>query len=365
MAFENGSCAKWEWARARKTIGALSLSVMSMSTAWAGCQVETPAPKSPQQLAQEEQMWGHWDAFEERQVKLDPLLAPNASYHVLMKRPGNQAHTNKPVVVFLHGFPEFARSWENWLNVIGVEHDTIAIDLKGYGESSRPTSLSAYNLYRVTFELDAVVSCLGYKQVIPVGHDWGGTFAWMYGMLMPLKTKAVVVLSTPHPYPFFRELAKPDSDQSRRSQYINLIRQNTPEATAEARRLMSAGPDDVFQPFYAGARANRLILTNMASDDLWERMFSYYRVMDLPASPTFYTDKPNWLALLMMKVRAPALAIYGANDVAFAPQSWQGVEAFVPKLDLRKLEGQGHFINHTAPELPGQVLNFINAQTAQ
>lgn len=358
MGFKTGSSAIW----AGRAVGAMSLAWMS--TVWAGCQVDTPAAKSAAQLAQEEQVWGRWDAFEERQVRLDPFLAPHASYRVLMKRPGNQAHPDKPVVVFLHGFPEFARSWENWLNLIGAEHDAIAIDLKGYGESSRPTSLSAYNLYRITFELDAVVACLGYKQVIPVGHDWGGNFAWMYGMLLPARTKAVVVLSTPHPYPFFRELAKPDSEQSQRSRYIDLIRQNTPEASAEARRLLTAGPDDLFQPFYAGLRANRLIQTNMATDEMWERMFSYYRVMDLPASPTFYTDKPNWLALLMMKVRAPTLALYGAQDMAFAAGSWQGVEAFVPKLELHKLEGQGHFINHTAPELPGQVLKFINAQTA-
>lgn len=360
MPIPAGSSARW----ALSAIAALAMSAVSTTAARAGCQVDTPAPKSAQQLAQEEQAWGHWEAFEERQVKLDPLLAPNASYRVLMKRPGNQAHTDKPVVVFLHGFPEFAHSWENWLNVIGAEHDAIAIDLKAYGESSRPSALSAYNLYRVTFELDAVVSCLGYKQVIPVGHDWGGSFAWMYGMLMPAKTKAVVVLSTPHPYTFFRELAKPDSEQSQRSHYIDLIRQNTPQASAEARRLLTSGNEDLFQPFYAGARANRLMQTNMATDEMWEQMFSYYRVMDLPASPTFYTDKPNWLALLMMKVRAPTLAFYGTNDMAFAASSWQGVDAFVPKLDFRKLEGQGHFINHTVPDLPKQVLTFINNQLA-
>lgn len=359
---------QWGW-RARLAVSAWTVAACTLAStfaakAHASCRVDTPPAKTAQQLVQEEQNWGHWEAFDERTVRLESfLLSPTPSYHVLMKRPGGLAHPDKPLVVLLHGFPEFARSWENWLNVIGAEHDAIAIDLKGFGESSKPEALSAYNLFRIAFEIDSVASCLGYKKVIPVGHDWGGTFAWMYGMLFPLKTQALVVLSTPHPYTFFRELADPNSAQSQRSHYIDLVRQNTPEATAEFRSLMDPGVSDMLQPFYAGKRANRLFQTNMADDWSWDRMFSYYRAMDLPPSPAVYNDQPNLLAQVIFKVRAPTLAFYGTADPFFDAASWRGVEQFVPKLDFRKLEGQGHFINHQVPELPGQVLDFINRQT--
>lgn len=355
---------KWGW-RALLAASVVSLTTLAATThAQAGCRIDTPPAKTPQQIAQEEQNWGHWEAFDERFVRLDSLLLSNdPTYHVLMKRPGGVAHPDKPLVLFLHGFPEFARSWENWLNVIGAEHDAIAIDLKGFGESSKPTDLGSYNLFRIAFEIDAVASCLGYKKVIPVGHDWGGAFAWAYAMLFPLKTQALVALSTPHPYTYFRELADPDSLQSQRSHYIDLVRENTPQATAEFHSLMAPHVADMLQPFYAGKRANRLLQTNMANDWAWDRMFSLYRAMDLPPSPAIYNDKPNWLAQVIFKVRAPTLAVYGTADPFFVDQSWKGGEQFVPQLDFRKLEGKGHFINHQVPELPGQVLDFINRQT--
>lgn len=342
-------------------LGWLALTMAaSASHAAPTCKIDAPPPKSTEQVAHEAQAWGHWEPFEEKFVRIDSAKAPTPTYHVLMKRPGAQINADKPVVVFLHGFPEFARSWEKYLQVIGPHHDAIAIDLKGYGESSRPTDLAPYDFFRVLGELDNVVTCLGYKKVIPVGHDWGGTFAWLYSIFYPLKTKAVVVMSTPHPYTFFRELAKPDSEQRYRSRYIDLVRQNTPEATAAFKAIALQTQDDMLNPFYEGARAYRLYQTNMDNDWLWDRMFSFYRVMDYPPSPWLYPDKPNLLMQTIFKVRAPTLAFYGTADPFFAPQSWRGVDQFVPKLDFRQIEGGGHFINHQVSDMPQQVLNFIN-----
>lgn len=342
-------------------LGWLALTALVSSVhATPTCQIETPPPKSAEQMAQEEKTWGRWQPFEEKFVRIDSAKAPTPTYHVLTQRPGEKINADKPVVVFLHGFPEFARSWEKYLQVIGPHHDVIAIDLKGHGESSRPTDLASYDPFRVLAELDNVVTCLGYKKVIPVGHDWGGTFAWLYSIFYPLKTKATVVMSTPHPYTFFRELAKPDSEQRRRSRYMELIRQNTPESMAAVRATMEQAQGDLLTPFYEGLRALRLQQTNMASDWLWDRMFSYYRAMDYPPSSWLYPDKPNWLMRTIFTVRVPTLAFYGTADPYFAPQSWQGVEQFVPQLDFRRIEGAGHFINHQVEGMPQQVLNFVN-----
>lgn len=324
------------------------------------CHIDTPAPKTAEQLAQEEKTWGRWKPFEEKFVRIDSAASPTPTYHVLSKRPGAQVNADRPVVVFLHGFPEFARSWEKYLHLIGQSHDAIAIDLKGFGESSRPEELAAYDLFRVTREINDVVNCLGYKKVIPVGHDWGGTFAWLYSIFYPLKTQALVVMSTPHPYTFYRELAKPQSEQRQRSHYIELLRKNTPEATAAYRALMQPAEAEMLKPFYDGLRAMRLQQTNMASDWHWERMFSFYRTMDYPPSAWLYPDKPNLLMQFIFKVRAPTLAFYGTADPYFAPQSWQGVEQFVPQLDFRPIEGGGHFINHQVAGMPQQVLSFID-----
>lgn len=324
------------------------------------CTIENvPAPTAEQQ-AQQTQLWGSWEVFEQKRVRIDSAKAPIPTYNVITRRPGAQINADKPVVVFLHGVPEFANAWEDYLQLIGSQHDAIAIDLKGFGDSSRPTDLKAYDMFRVAAELSQVVSCLGYQKAIPVGHDWGGTFAWLYSILYPSKTQALVVMSTPHPYTFYRELAKTGSEQQRMSEYIGRIRENTPEGSAAARAHFDAHGDELFSPFYDGARANRLHLTNLDTDAKWEAMFGFYRTMDYRPSSWLFHDKPGLIMRTVFKVRAPTLALYGTADPYFSAESWRGVEDFVSQLDFRKLEGEGHFINHRVPGMPQTVLDFIN-----
>src|SRR5690606_25873091 len=158
---------------------ALALSA-SATFAWAlpagvSCKVTPTPPKSVFQKAYENLIWGKWTAFDEGDVQFSGLAAPDASprYHYLMKRPGPQPATDKPLLLFLHGFPEFSWAWESWLQKFGTQYDSVAIDLKGFAASSRPADVAAYDIQRLSHELDHLVECLGYKQVIPIAHDWG------------------------------------------------------------------------------------------------------------------------------------------------------------------------------------------------
>lgn len=342
-----------------KAAAALSFMLCTAVQATPACTQWAPPPLSEADQAQQQLTWGSWRPYEQRFVRLNHAKAPTPTYNVLMKRKPGPIDTTRPVVLFLHGMPEFARSWETWMDLIGEHYDVVAIDFKGFGESSRPMEIAAYDVFRSTSEIHDVVNCLGYRKVIPVGHDWGGAVAWLYSIFYPMKTPAVVVLSTPHPYTYFRELAKPDSEQRRRSIYIDLVRQNTPEATAQFRAMMDPQLQELLHPYYEGARAARLFDTNMKTDWHWDRMLSLYRAMAYPPSAWLFPDRANLLMKTVLKVRAPALAFYGQDDPLFAIEAWRGVEAFVPNLDFQVLPGQGHFINHSAPELPGKTLAFI------
>jgi pimeloyl-ACP methyl ester carboxylesterase len=320
------------------------------------CRVEVTPPKTLTQQIAERVLWGKWENFEENYIHLDDAASPPLIYHALVKRPG-PPNPDQPLIVFLHGFPEFDWAWEAWLKQFGNQYDAVAIDLKGYGQSTKPTPLDAYQLPQLVDELDRIVTCMGYKQVIPVGHDWGGTLAWVYSLYHPERTKALVVLSTPHPYTFFRELAKPGSDQRQKSHYIDLIRANTPQSMLEFGGFLLQ-EKELWSTFYTGPRALRL-LNNMDSLYKLNRMLSYYRVLDFPPSPADYPDVPTPEALARFTVRAPTLAFYGKTDRYFSPDSWRGVRQFVPKLDFREVDG-GHFIAHSVPGLSDQTLDFID-----
>lgn len=325
------------------------------------CKVTALPAKTAAQKAFESLLYGKWESFDELDVQLDglPQPEPSSRYRVLSKRPGQQPATDRPLILLLHGFPEFSWAWEGWLKDFGAQRDTIAIDLKGYGYSSKPVPLEAYALNRLTQEIDDLVECLGYKQVVPVGHDWGAGIAWAYAINHPQRTKGLVILSTPHPYTFNRELSNPDSEQRQKSHYIETIRE--PGSAAVGKFLAEAGKTGGLPPgFYAGLRTNKLFSANMSTTAKWERMFSLYRSMDFPPKPEDFPAVPSAEQRAAWTVKAPTLVFWGKADPYFSPKSWEGVEAFVPNLDFRAVEGAGHWINHDRPELPAQVMGFIN-----
>ena len=326
------------------------------------CKV-TPTPaKSAFTKAYENLIWGKWATFDESDVQLNGLPAPDTSprYHLLMKRPAAQPNTGKPLLLFLHGFPEFSWAWEAWLQKFGTQYDAVAIDLKGYASSSRPTEVAAYDIKRLSDELDHVVECLDYTKVIPIAHDWGAGLAWSYAFNYPQRLQAMVILATPHPYTYNRELAQPDSEQRQRSQYIMDIR------SGKVKDLISLGASAgegalslTSLPFYKGARTNRLLASALTPNARLNAELNYYRAMEWPTVEK-YPQQPTAEMRKAYAVNVPVLAFWGTGDNYFSPKSWDGVKDFVPQIDVRPLEGKDHWLEHNTPELPDQVMDFID-----
>jgi pimeloyl-ACP methyl ester carboxylesterase len=325
------------------------------------CQLTPTPPKTAAQKATERLTWGQWASFDEADVQLNGLTAPepSARYHLLMKRPGAQPATERPLLVFLHGFPEFSWAWETWLQRFGSQYDSIAIDLKGYANSSRPADVAAYDITRLAHELDHVVDCLGYRKVIPIAHDWGASLAWTYAFAHPERLQAMVIMATPHPYTFGRELAQPGSEQRQRSQYIVDVR------SGKVKDLLSlsvaTGPGGtalLTLPFYKGARLNRLLGAVFTPNARLNAELNYYRAIAWPTVEAF-PAQPTAESLKTYGVQAPTLAFWGTADGYFSPRSWDGIQAFVPNIELRAVDGADHWLDHNRPELPDQVMDFL------
>lgn len=325
------------------------------------CKVTQTPAKSAFQRGYENVLYGKWATFDERDVQFSGLAAPDPSpkYHLLMKRPGTQPQTGKPLLLFLHGFPEFSWAWESWLQQFGTQYDSVAIDLKGYASSSRPTAVAAYDIKRLSDELDYLVDCLGYSKVIPIAHDWGAGLAWTFAFSHPERLQALVILATPHPYTYNRELAQPDSEQHQRSQYIMDIRSGKVKDLISL--AASAGPGALSLtslPFYKGARANRLLSSVLTPNARLNAELNYYRAMEWP-TPEKFPLQPTPDLLKAYAVNVPTLAFWGTGDTYFSPKSWDGVKDFVPQIDVRPIEGADHWLEHNTPDMPNQVLDFI------
>jgi pimeloyl-ACP methyl ester carboxylesterase len=103
-----------------------------------------------------------------------------------------------PVVILAHGFPELAYSWRHQIPAIAdAGYHVLAPDQRGYGGSSRPDAIEAYNIHELTADLAGLLDDVGAERAAWVGHDWGAPVVWHAPLLHPDRVAAVAALSVP------------------------------------------------------------------------------------------------------------------------------------------------------------------------
>src|SRR2546425_12975992 len=132
-----------------------------------------------------------------------------------------------PLVMFLHGFPEFWYAWTAQLADFGRDHRAVAPDMRGYNLSSKPTDLAAYAMKHLVADVRALAEHLGAKTFVLVGHDWGGVVAWAFAIAHSERLTKLVIVNAPHPAVFEREIRRNPAQQSA-SRYMLVFR--SPEA---------------------------------------------------------------------------------------------------------------------------------------
>ena len=118
-----------------------------------------------------------------------------------------------PLVVMLHGFPDYWYTWRDQIPVLAKQHQVVAIDLRGYNKSSQPEGVENYAIEKLIGDVDAVLKHFKRDKAVIVGHDWGGFIAWSYAMARPDRTDRLIVLNLPHPKGLMRELANNPQQQ--------------------------------------------------------------------------------------------------------------------------------------------------------
>ena len=112
-----------------------------------------------------------------------------------------------PLIVMIHGFPDFWYSWRAQMPELAKHFHVVAIDQRGYNLSGQPEGVENYTTDKLVGDVVAVVKHFGVGKAVIVGHDWGGLVAWTFAMTHPEMTDRLIVLNLPHPRGLLRELA--------------------------------------------------------------------------------------------------------------------------------------------------------------
>lgn len=261
-----------------------------------------------------------------------------------------------PVLLMLHGFPEYGAAWTGLAERLCSQYRCIAPDQRGYGQSYAPPEVEAYRISQLVGDMAALIETTG-GPVTVIGHDWGAAVAYGLAIMRPELVGRLVILNGVHPAPFQRALAA-GRDQTEASQYMTYLRRDDAEA-----RLSADGYAKLLSLF-----AENMDMSWMTPDVQaeyiaeWSRpgrltgMLNWYRAsrVVVPA-PGERVEVPA-MAPDQMRVRMPHLLIWGLGDTALLPVATKGLETYCDALTRVEIETADHWIVHQRPDEVAQMI---------
>jgi epoxide hydrolase 4 len=248
-----------------------------------------------------------------------------------------------PLIVMIHGFPDFWYTWRNQMEALSADYRVVAVDQRGYDLSDRPAGVEQYAMPLLVNDIGAVIKAEGRANAVIVGHDWGGAVAWSLAMTHPEWIQALIILNLPHPSGIQREI-RDNPEQRKNSAYAFNFQKPGAEKSLTSEKLAAWVKDDDARVHYIDA-FNR-------SD--FEAMLNYYRAnyprpgqaLETLAAPT------------LPKVTVPVLEFHGLADQALLPGALSGTWDWVDKdFTLVTIPGASHFVQQDASDLVSATMS--------
>ncbi|HEX3692932.1 MAG TPA: alpha/beta hydrolase [Solirubrobacteraceae bacterium] len=254
-----------------------------------------------------------------------------------------------PLIVLLHGFPEFWYSWRHQIEPLAAAgYRVVAPDMRGYNLSSRPHDWHAYDGQKLAGDIAGLIGALGEQSAFVVGHDWGAAVAYAVAMYHPEVVRRLAILNVPHPVRMlegFRTLR-----QLRKSWYMFFFQiPRLPE------RLIAR--DD----FSFAKRSLRADSKKAFTDEDLERyveawsqpgaltgMINYYRAA-LRRSPRSAQGQ-------LRRIECPTLVIWGMLDRHLGSELAEPPREWVTDVRVERIAEATHWVQHDAPERVTELL---------
>jgi len=249
-----------------------------------------------------------------------------------------------PVILFVHGFPDFWYTWREQMKALCGDFKTVAMDTRAYNRSGQPVGVDRYAMPHLMADVEAVIKNLSVDSVTLVGHDWGGAISWQFAMQYPRRVKRLVICNLTHPNGYMAVRRHATAEQKANTEYIT--RFQTPgyedRLTPEVLTAISAGN---------ASPKVRARYVDAFSRSSAKGMLDYYRAAfgSLNTAPG---QNEEWPKLTM-----PVLQFHGLRDKAVDKDglrdTWNWINA---DYTLVTLPNSDHWVQRDAADLVSRTM---------
>ncbi|GAY18274.1 alpha/beta fold hydrolase [Mycobacterium sp. shizuoka-1] len=260
-----------------------------------------------------------------------------------------------PVVILAHGFPELSYSWRHQIPVLAqAGYHVLAPDQRGYGGSSRPDAVEAYDIHALTADLVALLDDAGARHGVFIGHDWGAMVVWYTALLHPDRVRAVAGLSVP-PIPRARTRPTVRWREKFGEDFYMLRFQEPGTADAEMAADVAATMRGMFDDLSPSAPPGWL------RADEFDHYVSEFSATGFTGALNWYRNYDrNWEStpqLADARIRVPALFVGGTADpIAPTMNPARARDVVAGPYTEQWIDGAGHWLQQERPEDVNRIL---------
>ena len=253
-----------------------------------------------------------------------------------------------PVVVLLHGFPEFWYGWRRQIEPLAAAGFRVVVpDQRGYNLSGKPSGVSAYALTELVSDVIAIADQLGQNKIILAGHDWGAAVAWSAALLYPQRIAKLAVLNVPHPS-VMRKFLSTRPRQLLRSWYMFLFQ-------------FPWLPEAIFSAFHFRIGSQALLRSSRPGTFSAEDLVQYRAAWSQPGA---LTGMINWYRALFRTrvkfsdkiVRVPTRILWGERDAFLLTEMARESLSYCTNAELFTFANATHWLQHEEPARVSELL---------
>lgn len=259
-----------------------------------------------------------------------------------------------PLVVLLHGFPEFWFGWKNQIQPLAEKgYRVVAPDQRGYNLSDKPEGIDNYTVDHLRDDVIGIIEHFQKKTAIVIGHDWGGAVAWHLAATRPEYVEKLIVLNIPHPKAMPRVLKK-NPLQWMKSSYIAFFQlPNLPEKALGMGefKTMQQSIEQTSKPDTFSKHEMEQYRAAWSQSDALTAMLNWYRAI----------RRGSFRQVPETKIKVPVRIIWGMGDQFLSPMLAKESMSFCEEVNLAFVGEATHWIQHEQPEIVNRLIDqFIS-----